>query len=141
MTPSYLNKIAWNLRERQQQARQQGALLISMETSLVARGLSWDAHSLMPKQTSQHCPEPRTIVGADPRPGNPMHFGSILSWGQHGGNNQPVSFQSEKKDNFFFFFSQGNGERPSKAEQSNINDLEPNNFARETLKTESNPFI
>lgn len=71
-----------------------------------------------------------------------MHFGSIPSWGQHGGNNQPVSFQSEKKDNFFFFFfSQGNGERPSKAEQSNINDLEPNNFARETLKTESNPFI
>ena len=32
-------------------------------------------------------------------------------------------------------------ERPSKALQGNINDLRPNDFARETFKTESNPLI
>lgn len=69
-----------------------------------------------------------------------MHIGSIPSWGSTVKIINLCHF-NPKKSQLFFFFPQGNGERPSKAEQSNINDLEPNNFARETLKTESNPFI
>lgn len=73
--------------------------------------------------------------------GSPTHFVSTSSQCSTREIINLCHFNPKKGKNIVFFLFQGNRERPSKALQSNINDLAPNDFARETLKTESNPFI